>query len=345
LDISLVASLAGASVFAFPRAYQETAVMNPADTSCPEPTRGHSEDYFGAYRDYWWNADFAELMARRLGWASRRRVLEVGCGAGHWTRIFAKFLGRGARVTCVDKDPKWSNSNPLWATAMSRGGIRVEIRQADAHTLPFPDGAFDFVTCQTVLIHLADPSRGLAEMVRVLEPGGLLFCVEPDNFATCAGESSLSRSISLSEEAAENLYALIQARGRVARGLGNLSLGGRVPGMFASAGLTDIQTHVSDKAIPLYPPYDATQQAALIGDIVRWYDSGADFSKEEARANHGTGGGADSDFETQWSREVARRDRFLSAIRTKTYDCGGGALVYLVSGVKGPTVPPTHAAT
>ena len=334
-----------ASVFAFPKHCQETAVMNPVDTSRPEPARGHSEDYFGAYRDYWWNADFVDLMARRLSWASRRRVLEVGCGAGHWTRVFARFLGRGANVTCVDNDPKWSDSKPRWVNAMDRGEIRIEIRRADAHALPFSDGTFDFVTCQTVLIHLADPGRALAEMVRVLEPGGLLFCVEPDNFATSAGESSLSRTISLSEEAAENLYALIQARGRVARGLGNLSLGGRVPGMFASAGLTDIQTYVSDKAIPLYSPYDAPQQAALIDDIARWYDSGADFSKDEARRNHVAGGGADSDFEPQWSREIARRERFLSAIRTKTYDCGGGAVTYLVSGVKRSALSPTPSVT
>jgi ubiquinone/menaquinone biosynthesis C-methylase UbiE len=136
-------------------------------------------------------------MARRLNWAGRRRVLEVGCGAGHWTRIIARHLCPGSSVTCVDKDPKWSSSNPPWATDLRRGKTQVNILQADACALPFPDATFDFVTCQTVLIHLGDPSRALTEMVRVLEPGGLMLCVEPDNFATSSGESSLNRTIPL----------------------------------------------------------------------------------------------------------------------------------------------------
>lgn len=308
--------------------------MNSINNNHTDCAKGHSEDYFGAYRDFWWNADFVELMAKRLNWESRQRVLEVGCGAGHWTRTFAPFLGRGAKVTCIDKDPKWSSSNPSWASDIGGKGIQVEIQPGDAHLLPFPDGKFDFVTCQTVLIHLSDPNLALREMVRVLEPGGMLLCVEPDNFATSSGESSLSRTISLSEEMAEMQYDLILARGRAARGLGNLSLGGRVPGMFASAGLTDVKTYISDKALPLYSPYDAPQQIALIEDIVRWYDSGVDFSRVEAIANYLAGGGSISDFETQWSLEIKRRERILSAIRNKNFDCGGGAISYLVSGVK-----------
>jgi hypothetical protein len=108
--------------------------------------------------------------------------------------------------------------------------------------------------------------------------------------------------------------------------------------MFAAVGLSNIQTHISDKAYPLYPPYNAPEQAALINDIARWYESGVDFTKEEALKNHLAGGGVDSDFEAHWSREIARRKRILTAIQTKAYDCGGGAMSYLVSGIKSETV-------
>src|SRR4051812_44702072 len=40
----------------------------------------------GDWRDTWWNADFLDLMARRWGLSSALRVLDVGCGVGHWGR-------------------------------------------------------------------------------------------------------------------------------------------------------------------------------------------------------------------------------------------------------------------
>ena len=56
---------------------------------------------------------------------------------------------------------------------------RFRYRVADAKTLPFPDASFDLVTCQTLLIHLADPSAVIAEMARVARPGGLVLAAEP----------------------------------------------------------------------------------------------------------------------------------------------------------------------
>lgn len=296
---------------------------------------GHSEDYFGAYRDHWWNADYVELLAKRMGWASRCRVLEVGCGAGHWTRVFARHLTSNAKVTCVDSDPKWSDPAQPWAETLRSGGLALEIGQADARSLPFPDGAFDFVTCQTVLIHVVDPRNALAEMIRVLEPGGLLVCVEPDNFAGgYAAETSLSRSGSLEDDVAGYRLALAQSRGRIARGLGNFSLGGRLPGLFAAAGLADIRTYLSDRALALFPPYGAPEQKALINDIEQWFESGHEFTKDETRRNFLAGGGQDSEFDDLWVRELARREQLRTAIREKTYDDGGGPLLYVVAGSK-----------
>jgi SAM-dependent methyltransferase len=201
--------------------------------------------------------------------------------------------------------------------------------------LPFADGTFDFVTCQTVLIHLSDPQLALAEMLRVLQPGGLLLCAEPDNFAVRWSQTSLSPSQSLDDEAAAFRFALAQHRGRIARGLGNLSLGGRLPAMFASAGVTGIQTHLSDKAISLYPPYDLPEQAAMNADTEQWYQSSADLTQETARESYLAGGGSPTDFEAHWSRELANRREYFDAIRRKEFDRAGGTLMYLVSGIKG----------
>jgi len=274
-------------------------------------------------------------MAKRLDWAGRRKVLEVGSGNGHWTRTFVPFLTAETEITCVDRDPKWADANAAWARALSERRIPIQIRQADATAMPFADESFDFVTCQTVLIHLADAGLALAEMFRVLRPGGLALCIEPDNFAVRWSQTALSTSNSLDEEAEAFKFALAQHRGRTARGLGNLSLGGRLPAMFAAAGFTDIQTHLSDKAISLYPPYDLPEQAAMNADTEQWYETSADLTRETARENYIAGGGNTSDFETHWNRELAGRKRYFDAIRHGEFDRAGGTLMYLVSGIKG----------
>jgi ubiquinone/menaquinone biosynthesis C-methylase UbiE len=309
--------------------------METDPTSKAGVKSAHSEAYFGHYRDFWWNIDFVELTARRLNWARRRRVLEVGCGAGHWARIFSRFLAPGTCVTCVDRDPKWADPSQAWVRAINSDALKLTVESADAYSLPFPDATFDFVTCQTLLLHLADPQRAVAEMLRVLEPGGLLLCVEPDNFAVAvASETSLSRTDTLDAETAAYRFAAAQARGRLARGLGNFSVGGRLPGMFAAAGLTEILVRLSDRAIPLYPPYSAPAQSALLGDMEQWYVSGPEFDRDEACRNYLAGGGSADDFDRLWTQSLARRERFREAIMAKRYDEGGGSLVYLVSGIK-----------
>ena len=57
----------------------------------------------------------------------------------------------------------------------------LTVVQGDATRIPLPNDAFDVVTCQTVLMHLARPADALRDMLRILRPGGLLACVEPNN--------------------------------------------------------------------------------------------------------------------------------------------------------------------
>ncbi len=85
-------------------------------------------------------------------------------------------------MTGVDRERTWVEQASDRASAAGLFA-RYSYRLGDALQLPFDSGTFDFVTCQTVLIHLADPRVAIREMLRVLKPGSLLAVVELNNLA------------------------------------------------------------------------------------------------------------------------------------------------------------------
>jgi ubiquinone/menaquinone biosynthesis C-methylase UbiE len=107
-----------------------------------------------------------ELSERVLaGLAGATRLLDVGCGTGRFAVLAAERLG--GRVWGVDR------SAEMLQEARSRPGANaVGWRQADADRLPFKDGWFDAVHCHLVLHLVEDVSGAVAEMARVLAPGG-----------------------------------------------------------------------------------------------------------------------------------------------------------------------------
>jgi ubiquinone/menaquinone biosynthesis C-methylase UbiE len=105
------------------------------------------------------------------------RVLDVGCGTGHFTQWFAEQVGPRGHVTGLD------SSRVLLAEASQRArerGLPLEYLHGDAHRLPFEEGTFDRCYASLVLEHLEDPRRALAEMVRVTRSGGLVVTTAND---------------------------------------------------------------------------------------------------------------------------------------------------------------------
>ncbi|HEY0639898.1 MAG TPA: class I SAM-dependent methyltransferase [Pseudonocardiaceae bacterium] len=105
-------------------------------------------------------------MTALAGDVTGRRILDAGCGSGP---LSAALRGRGAVVTGIDA------SAGMLALARRRLGDDVALHVADLRDpLPFADGAFDDVVASLVLHYLEDWGPTLAEMRRVLRPGGRL---------------------------------------------------------------------------------------------------------------------------------------------------------------------------
>jgi ubiquinone/menaquinone biosynthesis C-methylase UbiE len=107
---------------------------------------------------------------RRFDLRGARRLLDVGSGAGQIVRHLLKYADKDATITGFDLSPE------MLRRARNRLNTdRPQFLSADLTRLPFADGSFDCVTCGYVLEHLPEAKPGLAELARVLQPGGRMF--------------------------------------------------------------------------------------------------------------------------------------------------------------------------
>jgi SAM-dependent methyltransferase len=99
------------------------------------------------------------------------RVLEVGCGPGYLSIRLA--LVHGLEVIGLDLDPGMIERAQTNAGRAGESGQRAPaFVVGDAASLPFPERSFDLVVSTLSMHHWAEPTRGLAEIGRVLRPGG-----------------------------------------------------------------------------------------------------------------------------------------------------------------------------
>jgi SAM-dependent methyltransferase len=135
------------------------------------------EEFYPAYFElegrHWWFLGRRRLFLRLLGQrlpsdAPPARILDFGCGTGAWLAELERF---GA-VSAVDADPS------AVAFCHERGRTEVQLVPPGA-PLPFLDDAFDIVTALDVIEHIDDDVAALAELRRVLRPGGTLLVAVP----------------------------------------------------------------------------------------------------------------------------------------------------------------------
>jgi SAM-dependent methyltransferase len=146
-----------------------SARVNDYDSFAEEYTAVNEASLIGAY--------YARPAILALaGNVAGRRILDAGCGSGP---LFEALRDRGAIVTGFD------TSTGMLELARRRLGGGADLQVADLGSpLPFPDGAFDDVIACLVLHYLEDWTEPLAELRRVLKPGGRLIVAVDHPFAT-----------------------------------------------------------------------------------------------------------------------------------------------------------------
>lgn len=294
----------------------------------------HSAEYFGEYRDFWWNADFLELMANRLQLDQAKAVLDVGCGIGHWGQILAPLLPPEVHVTGVDREETWVAKATERAKSFGLED-RYHYQKGDVTALPFEDTKFDLVTCQTVLIHLKDPKEGLREMLRVVKPGGMILAAEPNNFANRAVGTSLTEKLSVEEVVDRMRFDLIVERGKQALGLGFNSVGDLIPGYLAEIGAENIRVYLSDKAITYVPPYSSKDEQANIQQMRDWAKREfIGWDRDEVFGYFVAGGGRKEEFDRYHKLLLQDADEAIKAIDSGSYHSGGGGITYMIAAQK-----------
>jgi ubiquinone/menaquinone biosynthesis C-methylase UbiE len=133
--------------------------------------------------------DWAPIYDATHGWLPKRRearlaldvqpgdrVLDLACGTGLNFAHLSELVGAEGHVTGVDLTPAMLDS--ARAQIDRHGWRNVEVREADAANLPFPDASFDKVICVFSLNIIPNYVRAIEEVKRVLMPGGRFVSLE-----------------------------------------------------------------------------------------------------------------------------------------------------------------------
>ena len=183
-------------------------------------------------------ARVVELVGPKADW----RALDIATGAGHMALTFAPHV---AKVTASDITPEMLVETAKLAAAKGCGN--VETAEADAEALPFCDASFDLVSCRIAPHHFANVPRFIAEVARVLCPGGTFALV--DNIAPCSETTPGFAADELA--AADVVYNLFEKIRDPSHGRALTAAAWR--GLMAGSGLATVHQEIMDKTMPFRP--------------------------------------------------------------------------------------------
>ena len=197
-------------------------------SATPDYTLGFSEEMLESLRRNTAQASAAYLLPYlRPG----LRVLDFGCGPGTISVGLARAVAPG-ELHGVDMEA--SQIELARSVAMAGGQDNVTFHVADVTDMPFEDGYFDVAHCHNVLMHIPDTAAVLAEVKRVLKPGGIIGCREMI-CGSCFTHPDFG-VIGRAWEMFEDLLAADDAHPQMGR---------QLKGHLREAGFTNIQTSAS----------------------------------------------------------------------------------------------------
>jgi len=113
-----------------------------------------------------------QWVAKHLPLKPGDHVLDIGCGPGWFWQDVVPDMPGGLHLTLADASDGMVREAEERCKDLPLASFTA--RQADASAMPFADGSFDVVLAMHMLYHVPDPGRAIAEMYRVLRPGGTL---------------------------------------------------------------------------------------------------------------------------------------------------------------------------
>ena len=299
--------------------------------------KAHSEDHLVDAREYWWNEDYLTLLAERLELDQCQAMADVGCGKGMMSFRLASYLSPGASIYALDMERKYIKAAKQRVRHRNPApDVSFHFEEGDAHDLPFANEQMDLALCQTLLIHVEDPYRVIKEMMRSTREGGWVVAMEPNNLAP---NLMFDRYIETDYDV-EEVLEMVEVRLRIEKGKKRLgegfnSLGDVLPDLFQRAGLRDIQVWLSDKAMPIIPPYETKEMRVRVAQMISWIESGeAGFGYDENLRYYLAGGGKKDEFEAYWQRVSLYKLSMLKKLKQQEFISAGGSIMYVVAGRK-----------
>jgi SAM-dependent methyltransferase len=212
------------------------------------------------------------------------RVLDCGCGPGSVTCDFARIV-RSGHVTGIDREASQIERARSRAARQELTNVTFEV--GSIYELPFPDSSFDVVFAHAIFEHLSAPDAALAEVRRVLAPGGLVALRSPDwgGFIVAPDTPGLQSAI--------RRYTELQ----IANG-GDIHVGRMFPGLLRSAGFTSLSFSAT---------YECYQSPPVIGEYLALrLESGDAHAEAEALRNWSRH--PDAIFAQAWCEILGTRD-------------------------------------
>ena len=167
------------------------------------------------------------------------RVIEIGCGPRGCLGLLAERVGPAGRVIGLERNAEQVERAQRFVA--DNRLTNVQVMHGDARATGFPNAAFDVATARLVLVNVPNPEQIVAEMVRVVRPGGVVALHEAD----CIGHQMCDPPL----PAWTRLFQLLNTYAEM-NGIDRF-VGRKVPHMLRKAGLVDV--HVNP-LLHVYPP-------------------------------------------------------------------------------------------